>query len=114
MKTLQTAMNQRLTRRQALTLLGVGTAVPLWSSCESSEPDIQAAGPPAPTTNNGQTPLHYLSLREVARLIEARELSPVELTGMMLDRIATVDGRLKSYATVDARSGDGCRAGGGG
>ena len=99
-KTLQTAMNQRLTRRQALTLLGVGTAVPLWSSCESSEPDIPAAGTLAPTTDNGQTPLHYMSLREVARLVEARELSPVELTGMMLDRIATVDGRLKSYATV--------------
>ena len=41
-----------------------------------------------------------MSLRHVARLIEARELSPVELTETMLDRIAEVDGRLKRYATV--------------
>ena len=45
---------------------------------------------------------HYMSLRDVARLIEARELSPVTLTETMLDRIAAVDGRLKSYATVMA------------
>jgi amidase len=44
--------------------------------------------------------LHYASLQEVARLIEARELSPVELTQHMLDRIAAVDSRLHSYATV--------------
>lgn len=47
-------------------------------------------------------PIHYMSLRDVARLIEARELSPVALTETMLDRIAAVDGRLKSYATVMA------------
>ena len=41
-----------------------------------------------------------MTLRDVARLIEARELSPVELTETLLDRIAEVDGRLKSYATV--------------
>jgi len=47
-------------------------------------------------------PIHYMSLRDVARLIEARELSPVALTEAMLDRTATVDGRLRSYATVMA------------
>ncbi len=46
--------------------------------------------------------VHYMSLRDVARLIETRELSPVSLTETMLDRIAAVDGRLKSYATVMA------------
>ena len=100
MKTVQTTMHQTMTRRQALTLLGVGTAAPLWSSCESNEPDTPAAGTPAPTTHRAAVPLHYMSLREVGRLIGAREISPVELTGMMLDRIAKVDGRLKSYATV--------------
>ncbi len=47
-------------------------------------------------------PLHYLSLREVARLLAMRELSPVELTERMLDRIGQVDATLKSYATVTA------------
>ena len=45
-------------------------------------------------------PLHYISLRDVARRIQSREISPVELTTRMLDRIAAVDGKLKSYATV--------------
>ena len=35
-------------------------------------------------------------------MIESKQISPVELTQMMLDRISAVDGRLKSYATVMA------------
>ena len=50
----------------------------------------------------GDVPIHYMSLRDVARLIEAGELSPVALTEAMLDRIDAVDGRLRSYATVMA------------
>lgn len=45
-------------------------------------------------------PLHYTSLRDVARSIQSREISPVELTTRILDRIAAIDGKLKSYATV--------------
>lgn len=46
--------------------------------------------------------LHYLSLDEVARRLKARNVSSVELTESMLDRIGKVDLRLKSYATVTA------------
>lgn len=46
------------------------------------------------------TDLHYLSLDDVARRLKARTLSSVEVTRAMLDRIAKVDGNLKSYATV--------------
>ena len=46
--------------------------------------------------------LHFLSLQEIAGRIAAREISPVELTQRMLDRIAKVDATLKSYATVMA------------
>jgi amidase len=46
--------------------------------------------------------LHYYQLTEVARLLQARELSPVELTHYMLERIGELDGRLKSYVTVTA------------
>jgi aspartyl-tRNA(Asn)/glutamyl-tRNA(Gln) amidotransferase subunit A len=48
------------------------------------------------------TDLHYLSLTEAARLIEARRLSPVELTQAYLNRIEAVDGQLNAYLTVTA------------
>jgi amidase len=44
--------------------------------------------------------LHYESLDEVARRLKARELSSVEVTRTLLDRIERLDGRLRSYATV--------------
>ena len=47
-------------------------------------------------------PLHYQTITEVAERIRSRELSPVELTEAQLNRIAELDGELKSYATVMA------------
>jgi amidase len=47
-------------------------------------------------------PLHYKTVSQVASLIEAKELSPVELTEVMLARIDAVDGQYLSYATVMA------------
>lgn len=44
--------------------------------------------------------IHFASLLDVAALIKSRELSPVDLTRQMLDRIESVDGKLRSYATV--------------
>lgn len=46
------------------------------------------------------TDLAYMSLVEVATLLENRELSPVELTRHLLDRIGSVDKHLHSYRTV--------------
>ncbi len=46
--------------------------------------------------------LHYLSLDEVARRLKARTLSSVEITQAILDRIVTLDPKLRSYATVTA------------
>ncbi len=46
--------------------------------------------------------LHYLSLDEVARRLKARTLTSVEATRAQLDRVAALDPRLKSYATVTA------------
>src|SRR5215475_6843972 len=48
----------------------------------------------------------YLTIAEAARLIETRELSPVELVESRLDRIARLDSRLHSFIRVladDAR-----------
>ncbi|MGZ8260102.1 MAG: amidase [Caldimonas sp.] len=44
--------------------------------------------------------VHYLSIAELARLLAARKLSPVELAEAMLRRIERVDPELKSYALV--------------
>jgi aspartyl-tRNA(Asn)/glutamyl-tRNA(Gln) amidotransferase subunit A len=44
--------------------------------------------------------LAYLSLAEAATLIAKRELSPIELTQAMLDRISALDPKLHSYYTV--------------
>ena len=44
--------------------------------------------------------LHYLTIREASRRIEALELSPVELTRAFLERIESVDGKLQSFVTL--------------
>src|SRR5207302_9444657 len=49
----------------------------------------------------------YLTIAEAARLIEKRELSPVELVDSRLDRIAKLDGKLNSFIRV---LGDAARA----
>ena len=48
--------------------------------------------------------LHYRELVEIGQRIQKRELSPVEATQAQLDRIARLDGQLKSYAYVMASS----------
>src|SRR5947208_10140319 len=42
----------------------------------------------------------FLTIAEAARLIERKELSPVELVESRLDRIARLDGRLNSFIRV--------------
>jgi amidase len=44
--------------------------------------------------------VHRLSLLEVAKLLERRAISPVELTELMLARVASEDGRLHAYFAV--------------
>ncbi len=46
--------------------------------------------------------MHYDSLTTTANKIKNKELSPVEVTKAMLERIEQVDGNLLSYATVTA------------
>lgn len=80
-----------ISRRQAL--LGVSSValMSLQSSCSTKESKPSGAS---------SEPLHYTSLRDIARRIQSKEISPVELTTRILDRIAAVDPKLKSYATV--------------
>ncbi len=46
--------------------------------------------------------LHYLPITELSKLIEARQVSPIEATQAQLDRIAALDDALHSYALVTA------------
>ncbi len=47
-----------------------------------------------------ETPLHFKSITEIAEEIASKQLSPVDVTSAMLQRIEQLDSRLKSYATV--------------
>ncbi|MGE5302521.1 MAG: amidase [Alphaproteobacteria bacterium] len=49
-------------------------------------------------------PFYYLSIHEAQRLIQSRQLSPVELTRAVLERIAAVDGNLHAYINLMADS----------
>src|SRR5262245_61002014 len=87
-------MQQASSRRQTLLSMSSAALLSLQSSCSSKE----LSGPSGKQLV--AEPLHYSSLRDVARGIQSREISPVELTTRMLDRIAAGDGKLRSYATV--------------
>ncbi len=81
------------TRREMLGMLGGGALLSMHAACS------RALSPAPPTIVNTNT-LHYLSLCDVARLIESRDVSPVEVTQLMLNRVDALDARLHSYATV--------------
>ena len=49
-----------------------------------------------------ETPLHFRTITEIAGEIAAKQLSPVDVTAAILQRIDQLDGQLKSYATVTA------------
>ncbi len=51
-----------------------------------------------------QKPLHHLTIDAAQKLIRKRDLSPVELTRAMLQRIEAVDGTLHAYLNLMAES----------
>jgi aspartyl-tRNA(Asn)/glutamyl-tRNA(Gln) amidotransferase subunit A len=48
------------------------------------------------------TALHELTATDAARLIQTRQISPVELVQALLDRAAAIDGRVQAWARLDA------------
>jgi amidase len=87
-------------RRQALLGIGSAALVALQSACFSKESNPASPASSQSGKQPAMEPLHYSSLRDIARRIQSKEISPVELANHMLDRIAAVDPKLKSYATV--------------
>jgi aspartyl-tRNA(Asn)/glutamyl-tRNA(Gln) amidotransferase subunit A len=49
-------------------------------------------------------PLYHLTIHEAQKLVRDRELSPVELTRAILQRIEAVDGKLHAYLNLTAES----------
>jgi amidase len=85
-----------ISRRHAIALLGATSVAAL----DGGLPSLAATG----QSGAPEDALHYLSLAAVARKIQSRAISPVDLTKHMLDRIAKADPVLKAYATVMADS----------
>ena len=85
-------VDRPISRRTVLGLLGASAFVHAAGWGTSSSTSQRGADP--------AEPLHYLTLVDIGRRIESRDVSPVDLTERMLDRIATLDRGLKSYATV--------------
>src|SRR6266478_4471618 len=52
------------------------------------------------STRSGTIDVAFLTTAELNRLYERRELSPVEVTRALLDRIASHDGKLHSFIRV--------------
>jgi aspartyl-tRNA(Asn)/glutamyl-tRNA(Gln) amidotransferase subunit A len=49
-----------------------------------------------------EKPLYYLTIHEAQQLIRSRQLSPVELTRSVLDRVSAIDGKLHAYINLMA------------
>ena len=88
----QTKRFDELTRRRFLMLTGGAALASVVPGCSRDDHAL-----PSGPASKGE--LHYATLTDVARQIKSGELSPLELTKSMLNRISAIDSRLKSYAT---------------
>ena len=83
------ALARGLTRRDALALFGGSAVAIALGGCSREAAPPAASAPPA----SYDGPVHYMSLQAIARLIETRQVSPVQVTQQLLDRIADIDPR---------------------
>jgi amidase len=88
--------NTKLSRRKVISLLGLSAvAVQFPMACDSEH---------SRKNSTANEPLHYMPLNQISRMIRSKEISSVELTQLLLDRIAVIDKILNSYITVMAES----------
>src|SRR5678816_2883178 len=82
-------IKQPISRRTALSVLGAGAVAHL-AGC--------GRGASTPATQSASLDgVHYRTLVDIGQRIASREVSPVDLTERMLDRIGRIDPSLKSY-----------------
>jgi aspartyl-tRNA(Asn)/glutamyl-tRNA(Gln) amidotransferase subunit A len=65
-------------------------------------PPGPAGGSTGSTTSGAAADLAYLGIRELGRRLRRRELSPLELTRALLERITQQDAKLHAFVTVTA------------
>lgn len=82
----------KISRRKAIGILGLGIL--------ATQFPIACARKPESLTDSEKQSIHYLTLTEVASFIKSGKISSEELTQLMLNRIAQLDGKLNSYITV--------------
>ena len=86
-----------MSRRQVLIGISSAALLSLHSFKQTNSASLASS---QPGKQSAVEPIHYSSLLDIASRIQSREISPVELTTHILDRIAAVDPKLRSYATV--------------
>ena len=88
--------HNKISRRKALGLLGLGAlAIQLPMACTGRQSRIDSLEPAL---------IHYQTISEISILIKTKQISCVELTQYILDRIAIVDKKLNSYITLLSQS----------
>ena len=86
----------KLTRRKALGLLGLGAV--------GIQFPIGCTGGQSRVDSLERELIYYKTISDVSNMIKSRQISSVELTQSILDRIAIVDKKLNSYITVMSQS----------
>lgn len=87
---------QPISRRKVIGLLGLGSlSIMFLFGCSNKPSNINLVT---------QEPLHYRTIAEISKMIKSKEISSVELTQLILNRIEIVDVKLNSYITVMKQS----------
>jgi len=82
----------KVTRRRAIGLIGLGVV--------AFQLPIGCIGDQSKTDYKQDEPIHYKTIAEISEMIKSKQISSVELTQSILNRIAILDGELNSYITV--------------
>ena len=88
-----------LSRREMMTLMGTAAVLPLASACTSSAPTSSSN---ATTTADLKDPLIHSSASSLARAIQAKQVSSVEVVQAHLDRIEEVNPQLNAVVQIAA------------
>lgn len=85
-------VSNSVSRREAMSLLGLGVlAIQFPFGCGNKE---------SAHAIDSELPLWFLTITEISERIRKKEITSVQLTTLMLDRITTIDAKLNSYITV--------------
>ena len=88
----------RLTRREAISLVGASAGIALAAACQGATPSSSGREVSVPSPRPGD--LAYLPAVDQAELVRRREVSPVELVSACLERIERFNPQLLAFVTI--------------